>query len=56
MQVGSNDVSSDLKVKLEDKLRDYSILVDKIKEKSTNGIVVGILYRLRVPNEKNRMA
>ncbi len=43
---------TDLKVRVEDTLRDYSILIDKIKEKSTNGIVVGILPRLRVPNEK----
>ncbi len=52
VQVGSNDVYSDLKVKVENTLRDYSILIDKIKEKSTNGIVVVILPRLRVPNEK----
>ncbi len=45
-----------MKVKVEDMLRDYSILIDKIKEKSTNGIVVGILPRLRIANEKNRMA
>ncbi len=32
---------------------DYSTLIDKIKEKSTNGVVVGILPRLRVPNEKD---
>ncbi len=56
VQVGSNDVYSDLKVKVEDTLRDYHTLIDKIKEKRTNGIVVGILPRLRVPNEKNRMA
>ncbi len=49
-QVGSNDVHSDLKVKVNDTLRDYSILIDKIKGKITNGIVVGILRRLRVPN------
>ncbi len=36
-------------------LRDYSTLINKIKEKSINGIVVGILVRLRVPNEKNMM-
>ncbi len=46
VQVGSNDVYSDLKVKVEDTLNDYSILIDKIKEKSTNRIVVGILHRL----------
>ncbi len=45
-----------MKVKVEDTLSDYSILIDKIEEKSTNGIDVGILARLRVPNEKNRMA
>ncbi len=56
VQVGSNNVYSDLKVEVEDTLRDYSILIDKINEKSTNGIVVGILHRLRVPNEKNRLA
>ncbi len=56
VQVGSNNVYSDLKVKVEDTLRDYSILIDKIKEKSTNGIVVGISPRLRVPNENNMMA
>ncbi len=56
VQVGSNDVYSDLKVKVEDTLWDYSTLINKIKEKSTNGIVEGILPRLRVPNEKNRMA
>ncbi len=33
VQVGSNEVYSDLKVKVEDMLRDYSILIDKIKEK-----------------------
>ncbi len=55
VQVGSNDIYSDLKVKVEDMLRDYSTLIDKIKEKSTNGIVVGILSRLRVLNEKKRM-
>ncbi len=48
VQVGSNDYS-DLKVKVEDMLRDYSIVIDKIKERSTNGIVVGILPRLKVP-------
>ncbi len=46
VQVGSNEIYSDLKVKVDDKLRDYSMLIDKIKEKSTNGIVVGILPRL----------
>ncbi len=46
VQVGSNDIYSDLKVKVEDTLRDYSTLIDKIKEKSRNGIVVGILPRL----------
>ncbi len=46
MQVGLNDIYSDLKVKVEDTLRDCSTLIDKIKEKSTNGIVVGILPRL----------
>ncbi len=57
VQVGSNDIYSDLKVKVEeDMLRDYSTLIDKIKEKCTNGLVVGILPRLRVPNEKNRIA
>ncbi len=56
VQVGSNDVYSDLKVEVDDMLRDYSTLIDKIKEKSTNGIIIGILPRLRVPNEKNRMA
>ncbi len=56
MQVRSNDIYSYLKVKVEDTFRDYSILIDKIKEKSTNGIVVGILPRLRDQNEKNRMA
>ncbi len=56
MQVGSNDVYSDLKFKVDNTLRDYSTHIDKIKEKSTNGIVVGILPRLQVPNEKNRMA
>ncbi len=56
VQVRSNDIYSDLKVEVEDTLRDYSTLIDKIKEKSTNGIVVAILPRLRVPNEKNRMA
>ncbi len=55
VQVGSNNIYSDSKVKVEDTLRDYSTLIDKIKEKSTNGIVAGILPRLRVPNEKNRM-
>ncbi len=33
VQVGSNDIYSDLKVKVEDTLRDYSTLIDKIKEK-----------------------
>ncbi len=56
VQVGSNDIYSDLKVKVEDTLRNYITLIDKIKEKCTNGIVVGILPILRVPNEKNRMA
>ncbi len=56
VQVGSNDVYSDLKVNVEDTINDYSIFIDKIKEKSTNGIAVGILPRLRVPNENNRMA
>ncbi len=46
VQAGSNDIYSVLKVKVEDTLRDYSTLIDKIKEKSTNGIVVGILPRL----------
>ncbi len=46
VQVGSNNIYSDLKVKVEDTLRDYSTLTDKIKEKSTNGIVVEILLRL----------
>ncbi len=55
VQVGSNDVYSDLKVKVEDTLKDYSTLIDKIKEKRTNEIVVGVSLRLRVPNEKNRM-
>ncbi len=45
-----------MKVKKEDTLRYYSTLIDKIKEKRTNGIVVGILHRLGVPNEKNRMS
>ncbi len=48
VQVGSNNIYSDLKVKVEDTLRDYSTLTDKIKEKSTNGIVVGILLRLNL--------
>ncbi len=43
VQVGSNDVCSDSKVNVEDTINDYSILIEKIKEKSTNGIVVGIL-------------
>ncbi len=55
VQVVSNDVYSDLKVKVEDTLKDYSILIDN-KGKSTNRIVIGILIRLRVPNEKNRIA
>ncbi len=46
VQVGSNNIYSDLKVKVEDPLKDYSTLTDKIKEKSTNGIVVVILLRL----------
>ncbi len=46
VQVWSNDIYSDLKVKVEYTLRDYSTLIDKIKEKCTNGIVVGILPRL----------
>ncbi len=33
VQVGSNDVHSHLKVKVEDTLRDYSTLIDKIKKK-----------------------
>ncbi len=46
VQVGSNDIYSDLKVKVEDTLRDYSTPIYKIKEKSTNRIVVRILPRL----------
>ncbi len=42
VQVGSNDVYSDFKVKVDYTLRDYSILIDKIEEKSKTGIVVGI--------------
>ncbi len=56
VHVGSNDVFSDSKVNVEVTINNYSILIDKIKEKSINGMVVGILPRLRVPNEKNRMA
>ncbi len=54
VQVESNYIYSDLKVKVEDTLRDYSTLIDKIKEKSTNGIVVGILPRLTLfcPNQE----
>ncbi len=44
--VGSNDIYSHLKIKVEDTLREDSILIDKIREKTTNGIVVGILPRL----------
>ncbi len=46
VQFGSNNIYSDLKIKVEDMLIDYSTLIDKIKEKSTNGILVGILPRL----------